>query len=71
MQVVQITKQIVEHKVMTKVIPAHATEFEIYSNYRGTIEQMCRELNLAVANGSLIEGRTLNCKYYKLNSDRT
>lgn len=69
MQAVRIVEAIVAHKEKRNILPAHATTFEVYQRYQGTAAMMYRELNIAVADGILVEGRTLNYKYYKPNSD--
>lgn len=65
MQAVRIVEEIVAQKQVRRVVPAHATKFEIYQRFCGTRTQMIRELNIAVANKVLIEGKTINDKYYK------
>ena len=65
MQVVRIIERITAHKEQNKIHPIYATFREIDAEYEGCMGQMIKELDLAISEGLIIGGRTLNDKYYK------
>ena len=71
MQAVKIIEQIVAEKEARKAHPIHATFREIHERYDGCMGQMITELNLAVSEGLITEGRTINDKYYTLWQEKT
>ena len=71
MQVVKIIEQILAEKESRNAHPAQVTFREIHERYDGCMGQMITELNLAITECQIIEGRTINDKYYKLWQEET
>ena len=71
MQAVRIIERIAAYKQQKNIHPAYVTFREIDEEYEGCMSQMIKELDLAISEGLITEGRTLNDKYYELWQEKT
>ena len=66
MQAVKIINAIIGEKRQRRIVPAIATEFEVFTRYHGTRRSLTAELNAAVSDNLIREVRTLNWRAFEV-----